>query len=92
MAPRGRRSKGEHLLFSFLTCEANDVVRPNHTTAMPALLTTEEDWTTWLEGDAAEALKLQRSFPAERPSIVASDQRQDSALSAAGSGSCATGG
>ena len=31
---------GEHRLFSFLTCEANDVVRPIHSKAMPVILTT----------------------------------------------------
>jgi putative SOS response-associated peptidase YedK len=43
-----RKEVGEHLLYAFLTCEANDVVRPSHSKAMPMMLTSEEEWNTWL--------------------------------------------
>jgi putative SOS response-associated peptidase YedK len=33
-----KREMGEHLLFSFLTTEANEVVRPVHAKAMPVIL------------------------------------------------------
>jgi putative SOS response-associated peptidase YedK len=67
---------GEHLLFAFLTTEANNVVRPIHAKAMPVILTAET-WDTWLEADVTTALKLQQPFPAERLAIVATGQRQD---------------
>ena len=76
----GERKKEtrEHLLFSFLTTEANDVVRPVHAKAMPVMLTTADgvrylaDRPTW-----NEALKLQRPLPAERLKIVAKGERKD---------------
>jgi putative SOS response-associated peptidase YedK len=67
----------EHLLFSFLTTEANDVVRPIHAKAMPVLLTTPADFDTWLSADPDEALELQRSLPAERLKVVAKGERMD---------------
>lgn len=69
---------GEHLLFSFLTTDANDIVRPVHAKAMPVIL-TGEDWDTWLQADMPTALALQRPLPAERLVIVATGQRQDAA-------------
>ncbi len=43
----GERKKetGEHLLFAFLTTEANEVVRPIHAKAMPELVLV--CWTGW---------------------------------------------
>jgi putative SOS response-associated peptidase YedK len=55
----GERKKEtrEHLLFSFLTTEASDVVRPVHAKAMPVMLTTPGEFDTWLsaEPDCAKA-------------------------------------
>jgi putative SOS response-associated peptidase YedK len=62
---------GEHRLFSFLTTEANDVVRPIHAKAMPVLLTTPNEGDIWLSGPLDEALKLQRPLPAHELQIVA---------------------
>ena len=70
---------GEHLLFAFLTTEANAVVRPVHAKAMPVIL-SEETWDTWLEADTPAALKLQQALPAERLAIVATGQRQNAAV------------
>ncbi|MCE2476092.1 MAG: hypothetical protein J4F47_11160 [Alphaproteobacteria bacterium] len=47
----------------FLTCPANGVVRPIHPKAMPVVLHTEEQYETWLTGDAANAVALQRPLP-----------------------------
>jgi putative SOS response-associated peptidase YedK len=70
--------EGEHLLFSFLTTEANAVVRPVHAKAMPVLLTGDE-WDTWLAAPADGALALQRPFPSERLRVVATGERTDAA-------------
>jgi len=67
---------GEHLLFSFLTTEPNELVRPIHAKAMPVILTGDE-CDQWLEGDTAEILALQRPLPAERLRIVATGEKQD---------------
>ncbi len=67
---------GEHLLFAFLTTAANDIVAPVHAKAMPVIL-EEPEWETWLAGDTATALQLQRPLPPERMTLVARGQRQD---------------
>jgi len=67
----------EHLLFSFLTTESNDVVRPIHAKAMPVMLTTAEECDIWLSAEPEEALKLQRPLPADRLKIVAKGERND---------------
>ena len=70
---RGTRKgvTGEHRLFSFLTCDSNDVVRPVHAKAMPVVLGEEEDWDRWLTGSTEEALELQRPCPAARLAVRA---------------------
>ncbi len=67
----------EHRLFSFLTTEANGVVGPVHPKAMPVLLTTEEEWRTWLTAPAEEALQLQRPLLDNAMKIVARGERRD---------------
>ncbi len=67
----------EHRLFSFLTTEANGVVGPVHPKAMPVLLTTREEWRTWLDAPAEEALQLQRPLPDEMMAEVARGPRHD---------------
>jgi putative SOS response-associated peptidase YedK len=76
-----RKEHGEHVLYSFLTTEPNEVVAPIHAKAMPVLL-TGEDFETWLTAPVEEALALQRPFPPERMGIVAQGQRKDEALTA----------
>ncbi|WP_191058878.1 SOS response-associated peptidase [Geminicoccus harenae] len=70
-------AEGEHRLFAFLTCPANDVVRPIHAKAMPVLLTTQEECDTWLEGTTEDALALQRPLPDTALQVVATGQRED---------------
>ena len=67
----------EHLLYSFLTTEANGVVGPVHPKAMPVLLTTPEEWRTWLEAPTEEALELQRPLPDGMMKEVARGGRRD---------------
>jgi putative SOS response-associated peptidase YedK len=73
---------GRHELFSFLTTEPNEVVRPVHAKAMPVLLTAAEDWDTWLTGPVDEALALQRPLPDEMLRVVAADDKTDGTLPA----------
>ena len=69
--------EGEHRLFAFLTCEANDVVRPIHAKAMPVLLTTPEACDAWLAGSVEEAVAMQIPLPSEALQIVATGPRKD---------------
>ncbi len=72
---RGKQ-QGEHLLFAFLTTEANEMVAPIHAKAMPVML-TGEDIDTWLEAPAEEALALARPFPAANMRNVLTGKRED---------------
>jgi putative SOS response-associated peptidase YedK len=76
--PKSAPVEGKHLLYSILTADANDLVRPVHAKAMPVLL-AQENWDAWLEAPVEEALALQRPFPAERMRIVATGEREDAA-------------
>ena len=69
--------EGEHRLYGFLTTEANGVVGPVHPKAMPVLLTTAEEFATWLEAPWAEAASLQRPLPDAMMRVVASGTRHD---------------
>lgn len=68
---------GEHLLFSFLTCEANETVRPIHAKALPAILTTPQECDAWLSAPADQALTLQRPLPAGALKVVATGEKTD---------------
>lgn len=66
---------GEHVLFSFLTTEPNDLVRPVHAKAMPVVLTTEAEQEEWLHAAPAQISKIQsRALPNEALKIVADDE------------------
>ncbi|MDE2133327.1 MAG: SOS response-associated peptidase family protein [Alphaproteobacteria bacterium] len=58
------REERDWSLYSFLTTEANDVVRPVHEKAMPVILIDPAEQTEWLEGGEA-SLHLQRPLPNE---------------------------
>ena len=66
-------------LFGFLTCPPNAEVRPVHPKAMPVVLTTPEEWRTWLTAPAEVALTLQRPLQDGRLTIVAEGVREDAA-------------
>ena len=51
-------------LFAFLTCEPNPLVAPLHPKAMPVIL-HQEEYTTWLTAEWAEARKLVQPFPSQ---------------------------
>jgi putative SOS response-associated peptidase YedK len=62
---KARPVEGEHILFSFLTTAANEIVKPVHKKAMPVILTTPDEIETWLSAPAKIALELQRPLAAE---------------------------
>ncbi len=64
-------------MFSILTTDSNDVVRPIHAKAMPVLLTTTKEWDTWLAGSIEEATALQRPLPNDMLKIVAAGEKSD---------------
>jgi putative SOS response-associated peptidase YedK len=69
--------EGEHLLYSFLTSESNDVAEPIHLEAMLVILTTPEEYQVWLNAPTEEASELQRPLPDELLQIVAEGERSD---------------
>ncbi len=66
----------DHLIFSFLITEPNEIVSPIHQKAMP-VIPTDDTWDLWLEGETAEVLKLQQPAPAELMSIMAKGEKRD---------------
>jgi putative SOS response-associated peptidase YedK len=68
-------AEGEHLLFGFLTTDANAEVGAIHPKAMPAILTTQDEVAQWL--DEPDGLTLQRPLPDGTLKIVAKGKRDD---------------
>ena len=64
-------------LFAFLTGEASADVRPIHPQAMPVILTTPDEWETWLTASAADAMNLQRPLRDGALKVVARGGKQD---------------
>ncbi|MBL8537131.1 MAG: SOS response-associated peptidase family protein [Hyphomonadaceae bacterium] len=66
---------GTHKLFSFLTTEANDLVRPVHAKAMPVILPNQFTCKEWLNAppDQIEAIQA-RVLAAEVLQIVPDDE------------------
>lgn len=64
-------------LFAFLTTEPNREVREVHPKAMPAILTTPEEYETWLRADWREAGRLQRPLPDGTLRIVSRGEKED---------------
>ena len=60
-----------------LTPEANTVVAPVHSKAMPVILRNEAEFKEWLTAPADVALALQRPLPDNEIMIVATGERED---------------
>lgn len=64
-------NEGDHKLFSFLTTEANDLVRPVHAKAMPVVLQTEAECAEWLAAPPERIAEIQaRVLPTDALEIV----------------------
>jgi putative SOS response-associated peptidase YedK len=75
---------GEHLLFSFLTTDANAEVGAIHPKAMPAILTGTEEIEAWLNAPPEEALRLQRPLPDGALHVVARGETRDGTVDQVG--------
>ena len=64
-------------LYAFLTTDPNKEVGAIHPKAMPAILTTSDEWETWLTADWATAGKLQRPLPDGELKVVANGGKSD---------------
>jgi len=56
------RENRDWTLYSFLTTDANDIVRPVHSKAMPVILVDPAQQAAWLQG-GSDTLALQRPLP-----------------------------
>jgi putative SOS response-associated peptidase YedK len=62
---------GAHVLFSFLTCAPNGVVKPIHAKAMPVILGTEEDQEAWLNAPLSAVPTLAQPLDDDKLHIAA---------------------
>lgn len=69
-------------LYSFLTTEPNDLTRSINHERMPVLLSTDDQFETWLSGSSAEAFALAKSFNPALMRIVQSGKTKQDLLAA----------
>jgi putative SOS response-associated peptidase YedK len=67
----------EAILYSFLTCEPNDDVRPIHAKAMPVILQDEDEVDAWLTAPVEDALELQRPVAPGVLKVVMTGEKED---------------
>jgi putative SOS response-associated peptidase YedK len=75
-------SVGDHLLFSFLTTEPNDIVRPVHAKAMPVILVGRDAQEEWLSTPAEEIANIQ-ARPIANDAVEILDDEEASAFGGA---------
>lgn len=74
-ARRERVHRDDWQLYAFLTTEPNDLVRPVHERAMPAILIDPDEQAEWLAGGEA-SLRLQRTLPNDQLATRAPSARE----------------
>jgi putative SOS response-associated peptidase YedK len=57
-------------VYSFMTTTPNSLVGSINHELMPVLLSTDEEFETWMKGSANEAFQLIREFPPNKMRIV----------------------
>lgn len=62
------RPSEEGLVYAFLTCAPNELVKPLHPKAMPVIL-HEDDYEKWLTGSKDEAVALAEPYPSQLMSV-----------------------
>jgi putative SOS response-associated peptidase YedK len=73
----------EQEVFAFLTTEPNELTASINHERMPVLLSDPAEFETWLSAPAEEALRLARSYAAEKMCIVQSGSEREDLLGAA---------
>jgi putative SOS response-associated peptidase YedK len=68
---------GTHKLFSFLTTEANELVRPVHAKAMPVILGSEAEQSEWLSAPSDEIEAIQARVLAAKALEIMSDDEAE---------------
>ena len=64
-------------LFGFLTTDANDVVAPVHSKAMPVILRTKQEIEDWLTLPMEDAMQMQKPLPDGVLEVVARGVNED---------------
>lgn len=67
-------------IYSFLTTEANQLTRSINHERMPVLLSTEDQFETWLAGSPSEAYSLVKSFDPALMRIVQNGRNKEDLL------------
>ena len=71
-------------LFGFLTTDPNDIVKPIHFKAMPAILRTDAEVDVWLTAPWSDAKHLARPLPNDEIVVVSREPYGSSIVSKAG--------
>ena len=69
-------------VYSFLTTAPNELTRSINHERMPVLLSSEDQFETWLRGSPKEAYGLVQSFDPDRMRIVQSGKTKEDLLAA----------